>query len=615
MMPLCFRFARLAPALVPALALTLSLPARPAAAKPSYGIAMYGAPALPQDFVSLPYANPAARKGGKLVMGDTGSFDSVNPYILKGNSPWWIGPLTVESLMGRSYDEPFTLYGLLAESIETPPDRSWVQFTLNPKARFSDGHPVTAEDVLWSFETLGTKGDPRYLNVWRQVAKSEKIGPRTVRFTFKEPDRELPLILALRPVLEKAQWQGKDFANATQVIPIGSGPYVIDKVEPGRSITFKKNPNWWGKDLPFNRGQWNFNEIDDEYFADSNVMFQAFKAGVLNIYREGNPAKWASQFDFPAVKSGEVVKSEIPHRRPSGMAGFVMNTRRAIFADWRVRQAMIDAFNFEFVNKTLNGGTPPRSTSYYSNSVLGMGHGPAAGKVLADLVPYKASLLPGAISGYSLPRFDGTEANRRNLRAAMHLLAKAGWNAGADGVLRNAKGAPFKFEILLPQGGNIPGVTDQMQSVSQIYISALKRLGMEVQVTTVDSAQYFRRTQAYDFDMTQYHVALSLSPGNEQHLYWGSEGVKAPGSRNLMGADQPAIDGLINKMVDTKSQDDFVAAAHALDRVLMAGRYVVPIWFQKVSYLAHSKTLHYPKKLPIYGDWPGFLPNVWWYKK
>jgi peptide/nickel transport system substrate-binding protein len=610
MMPISFRRARAAASL----ACLLALPATQALAAPSYGIAMYGAPALPQDFVSLPYANPDAPQGGKLVMGETGSFDSLNPYILKGHSPWWLPRLTVESLMGRSYDEPFTLYGLLAESVETPQDRSWVQFTLNPKARFSDGNPVTPDDVLWSFKTLGTEGSPGYRNVWNQVAKAEKIGRRTVRFTFKAPDRELPLILALRPVLEKAQWQGKDFANATQIAPIGSGPYVVAKVEPGRSITFKKNPNWWGKDLPFNRGQWNFAEIDDEYFADSNVMFQAFKAGILNIYREGNPAKWASQFDFPAVQSGAVVKSEIPHHRPSGMAGLVMNTRRPVFADWRVRQAMIDAFNFEFINKTLNGGTPPRSTSYYSNSVLGMGHGPATGKVLADLEPYKASLLPGAISGYSLPKSDGTEANRRNLRKAVRLLAEAGWTADADGVLRNAKGQAFSFDILLPQGGTIPGITDQMQAIVQIYLSALKRLGMQVNVTTVDSAQYFRRTRAYDFDMTQYLVALSLSPGNEQHLYWGSEGVKTTGSRNLMGADQPAIDGLIDKMVTSKSREDFVAATHAIDRVLMAGRYVVPIWFQKVSYLAHAKALHYPKTLPIYGDWPGFLPNVWWYQ-
>ena len=589
-----------------ALALGLGLAAPAGAATPQAGIAMYGAPALPQGFVSLPYANPNAPKGGTYVMGDVGSFDSLNPFILKGRAPYWLRPLTVEPLMGRSYDEPFTLYPLLAESVTVPPDRSWVEFTLNPKARFSDGKPVTVADVIWSFKTLGTEGNPVYINAWRQVAKTEQVGPRTVRFTFNTPDRELPLILALRPVLEKAQWQGKDFANATQTVPIGSGPYVVDKYEPGRFISFKKNPNWWGKDLPFNRGRWNFSEIRDEYYADPSVMFQAFKAGLIDTWREPSPAKWANSFNFPAVTSGKIIKAEIPDHRPSGINGLVMNTRKPIFADWRVRQALIDAFNFEFINKTLNGGAEPRITSYFSNSELGMDHGPAKGKVLADLEPFKSTLLPGAIAGYSLPKSHGRPANRRNLRAAMHLLAQAGWQAGRDGILRNSKGKPFRFTILLPQGSS------DMMAVSQIYISALKRLGIAAHVTQVDSAQYVQRTENYDFDMTQYHVALSLSPGNEQRLYWGSMGVKAPGTRNLMGAHQPAIDALIEKIVSSKTHADFVAAVKALDRTLMAGRYVIPIWYSNVSRLAYKADLHYPKTIPVYGDWTGFLPDVWW---
>lgn len=579
----------------------------PAGADP--GIAMYGAPALPQGFVSLPYANPDAPKGGTYVMGDVGSFDSLNPFILKGRAPYWLAPLTVETLLGRSYDEPFTLYPLLAESVTVPPDRSWVEFTLNPKAKFSDGQPVTVADVIWSFQTLGTVGNPRYINAWRQVSKAEQVGPETVRFTFNTPDRELPLILALRPVLEKAQWQGKDFASSTLDVPVGSGPYVVDKFEPGRFISFKRNPDWWGKDLPFNRGRWNFDEIRDEYYADANVMFQAFKAGLIDTWREPNPAKWANSYDFPAVTSGRIVKAEIPDHRPSGINGLVMNTRKAIFADWRVRQALIDAFNFEFINKTLNGGAEPRIASYFSNSELGMATGPATGKVLADLEPFKDTLLPGAISGYALPKSDGTEANRANLRAAVHLLTEAGWQAGADGVLRNKKGEAFSFEILLPQGAS------DMMAVSQIYISALKRLGIAAHVTTVDSAQYVQRTESYDFDMTQYRVALSLSPGNEQRLYWGSSGVKEPGTRNFMGANQPAIDALIDKIVSSNSHEDFVAAVRALDRALMAGRYVIPVWYSNVSRLAYKADLHYPKTIPVYGDWIGFLPDVWWMGK
>jgi peptide/nickel transport system substrate-binding protein len=579
----------------------------PAVADSSYGIAMYGAPALPPDFVSLPYANPNAPQGGSIVTGESGSFDSLNPYILKGSAPYWLGPLTVETLMGRSYDEPFTLYGLLAESINTPPDRSWVEFTLNPKARFSDGHPVTVEDVIWSFETLGTKGSPRYWGAWKKIAKAEQTGPLTVRFTFNTPDRELPLILGLRPILEKAQWQGKDFAASSLEAPIGSGPYVVDKMEPGRFISFKKNPNWWGKDLPFNRGQWNLSEIRYDYFTDANVVFEAFKGGTLTSYRETSPAKWVSNYDFPAVKSGAITLSEIPDHRPSGIQGLVMNTRKPIFADWRVREALIDAFNYEFINRTVNGGTDPRITSYYLNSILGMSHGPATGTVLADLKPFAASLLPGAIEGYSLPVSDGTEANRGNLRKAMHLLEKAGWTI-QNGVLCNAKGEDFTFSILLPQGASV------MQSAVNIYIAALKRLGITATVSTVDSAQYVARTQSYDFDMTQYEVSLSLSPGNEQWLYWGKDGVTNPGTRNLMGMNSPAAEAMITKLLTSASHDDFIAATRALDRILTSGRYVIPVWYSNVSRIAHIRQLKYPAKLPVYGDWTGFQPNVWWYQ-
>ena len=606
-----FQSVRLVHAAAARLALALSavvFSAGISAAEPTRGIAMYGEPALPQGFVSLPYANPDAPKGGTIVTGEVGQFDSLNPFILKGRPPYALAGLTVESLMGRSYDEPFTLYGLLAESIETPPDRSWVEFTLNPAARFSDGHPVTVEDVLWSFQTLGTVGHPRYLTAWTKVAKAEQTGPGRVRFTFSTPDRELPLILGLRPVLEKAQWAGRDFTASTLEAPIGSGPYVVDSFEAGRFISFKRNPDWWGKDLPFNRGQYNFDQIRVDYFADSNVLFEAFKAGLLSVYREGNPAKWQTNYNFPAVASGAVVKDEIAHHRPSGITGLVMNTRKPIFADWRVREALIDAFDFEFINQTLNGGSEPRITSYFSNSDLGMDHGPAQGQVLADLQPFAASLLPGALDGYALPVSDGTEANRGNLRKATHLLEEAGWTPGPDGVLRNAAGEAFAFTILLPQG------SADMQAVVQMYIAALKRLGIAVQAVTIDSAQYVQRTGAYDFDMTQYDVSLSLSPGNEQTLYWGAEGVTEPGTRNLMGADQPAIDALIKGMLTATTHEDFVSAVQALDRVLTSGRYVIPIWFDAVSRLAHVKELKYPKTLPIYGDWIGFLPNVWWYE-
>jgi peptide/nickel transport system substrate-binding protein len=587
----------------------LALAAAPLRAEPMHGIAMYGEPALPPDFVSLPYANPDAPKGGRIVFGESGGFDSLNPFIIKGNPATGVSTLTVETLMGRSYDEPFTLYGLLAESIETDPDRTWVEFTLREGARFSDGSPVSVEDVIWSFETLGTQGNPRYAAAWSKIAKSEQTGPRSVRFTFNTVDRELPLILGLRPILKKAQWEGKDFTASSLEAPIGSGPYVVAEFEPGRFISYRRNPDWWGKDLPFNRGQHNLDEVRYEFFGDGGVVFEAFKAGEITSWREVNPVAWAQNYSFPAVTSGDVVKSEIPHQRPSGIEGFAFNTRKPMFADWRVREALIQAFNFEFINQTLTGGVQPRIQSYFSNSTLGMTPGtPATGAELALLEPFRDSLPPGTIEGYALPVSDGGEANRKGIREATRLLEEAGWTI-QDGVLKNAAGEPFAFEILLVNGA------DDTIAIASIYVEALKRLGIDVRITTVDSAQYKERTSAYDFDMTHYIRSLSLSPGNEQTLYWGSKGVTEPGTRNWMGVNSPAAEAMIQAMLTAQTPEQFTAAVHALDRVLTAGRYVVPIWYSDKSRIAHVKELRYPETLPIYGDWIGFQPDVWWYQE
>ncbi len=569
---------------------------------------MYGDPALPPDFVSLPYANPDAPKGGRIVFGEGGSFDSMNPFILKGKAPAGLSVMTVETLMGRSYDEPFTLYGLLASAIEVGPEREWVQFTLRDTARFSDGSPVTVEDVIYSFELLGTKGHARYQGAWGKIASMEKVGEHAVKISFNVVDRELPLILGLRPILKKAQWEGKAFDESSPEVVIGSGPYVVDQFELGRFVSYRKNPDWWGKDLAFNRGLHNLDQVRYDYFGDASVIFEAFKAGDLTSYREANTAKWSSNYDFPALAAGDVVKSEIPHQRPSGINGLVFNTRRPMFADWRVREALIQAFNFEFINATLNGGVEPRITSYYSNSELGMGTGPATGKVLDLLHPFAADLLPGAVDGYVLPVSDGTEANRAGIRNATDLLAEAGWTV-QDGVLKNAGGEPFKFDVLLVQGA------DETQGIVNIYAEALKRLGIAVTVTVVDSAQYTERTNVYDFDMAAYIRSLSLSPGNEQTLYWGSAGVTDPGTRNWMGMHSPAAEAMIQTMLSSTDRTDFVAATQALDRILTSGRYVIPIWYSKVSRLAHVKQLNYPAKLPIYGDWAGFQPDVWWYQE
>ncbi len=580
-----------------------------AQAEPQHGIAMYGDPALPPDFVSLPYANAEAPTGGRIVTAEVGSYDSLNPFIRKGSVPWQLRFFLGESFMGRSLDEPFSLYGVLAESIETGPNREWVEFTLREGATFSDGSPVTVEDVMWSYETLGTVGHPRYLGFWSKVESLEQVGDRTVRFTFNVEDRELALLAGMRPILKKAQWDGVDFAESTtEIVPITSAPYVIDDFEPGRYVSLRRNPDYWGKDVPFRVGTNNIDEVRLEFFGDETAAFEAFKVGEVNSNREFNVARWDSQYNFPAIQDGDVVKSVLPHERPSGMTGFVMNTRRDQFSDWRVRDAMLHAFNFEFVNETMTGSQQPRITSYWSNSPLAMSDGPAEGRVAEFLQPFADELLPGALDGYALPVSDGSERNRAGTAAALEQMEAAGWTV-QDGVMKNADGDAFTFDILLKQGSS------EDQAMIDMFVESLSRIGITPTVTVADSAQFKERTDAYQFDMTYYRRGVSLSPGNEQYNYYGSEDADAPGGRNLMGVKSPAVDAMIGRLLTSESQDDFVAAVKALDRVLTSGRYVIPIYQWNISRIAHAKELKYPENLPIFGDWPGWQPDVWWYEE
>ncbi|MCE0504864.1 extracellular solute-binding protein [Roseivivax sp. GX 12232] len=589
-----------------ALALLAGL-AGPAFAEPQHGIAMYGDPALPPDFVALPYANPEAPQGGRIITAEVGSFDSLNPHILKGSTPWALRFLAYESLMGRNWNEPFSLYGLLAESIEVPEDRSWVEFTLREEAAFSDGSPVTVEDVMWSYETLGTEGHPRYRGAWAKVETMEQTGPRSLRFTFNVEDRELPLILGLRPILKKAQWAEAEFTESgLDTIPLGTAPYVVSDFEAGRHVTLTRNRDYWGDDLPFMNGQANLDEIRMEFFGDAQAMFEALKGGIINSHRETNADKWETQYDFPAVERGEIVKSVIPHQRPSGMIGFVMNTRRDQFDDWRVRSAMLHAFNFEFINDAMTGGRQERITSYFSNSILGMTPGPAEGRVREYLEPYADELLPGALEGYELPKGDGSARNRGNIRKAIGLMEEAGYTI-EDGVMTGPDGQPFSFEILLAQG------SQENQAVIDIYVQALERMGITPKITAIDPAQHTERLNAFDFDMAYYQRGLSLSPGNEQKLYFGAEAADQEGSRNLMGVKSAAVDGLIDEMLNAGSTDDFIAATQALDRVLTTGRYVIPVYQWNVSRIAHAKELSYPETVPIYGDWFTWQTDVWWW--
>ncbi|WP_425452362.1 extracellular solute-binding protein [Roseovarius spongiae] len=581
-----------------------------ALAEQQHGMAMYGAPALPPDFVSLPYVNPDAPKGGAVVTGNIGGFDSLNPFQLTGSPPWQLRFFAYESLMGRSWDEPFTIYGLLAESVEVGPNREWVEFTLRPEARFSDDSPVTVEDVLWSLETLGTVGNLRYRDLWSKVAKAEQTGPRSLRITFNAPERDLALLVGLRPIIKKAQWAEKDFADGGLAdIPIGSAPYVVESYEVNRNVVLRRNPDYWGRDLPLRRGTNNFDEIRIEFYGDNAVMKEAFKAGEISYVREFNAEKWESQYNFPAVQRGEIVKSEIPNGKPSGITGFVMNTRRAPLDDWRVRDALIHAFNFEYVNDVLTGGRQPRITSYFSGSELGMRPGPASPKVRALLEPFADSLPPGALEGYALPEGDGSARNRANLRHALRMLEEAGWTV-QDGVMRNAAGAPLELTVVLQQDGLI----QQATSIMELYARALERLGITLRIESIDKAQYAERERSFDFDLTFMRRDLSLSPGNEQYLYWGAEGADTPGGRNLMGMKSAAADAMIAAMLSARTHEEFVTATRALDRVLISGRYVIPIHSYAVGRIAHKRQLHYPAdRLPLYGDGVGFLPEVWWY--
>ena len=580
-----------------------------AQAEPQHGIAMYGAPQLPPDFVSLPYANPDAPTGGRIVTGEQGSYDSLNPLILKGSAPWQLRSLVYESLMGRSYDEPFSLYGLLAESIEVGPNREWAEFVLRPEAAFSDGSPVTIEDVMWSYETLGQQGHPRYRGLWTKIGSMEQTGPRSIRFTFNEDNPELALLVGMRPILKKAQWEGRDFENSSlDLVPLTTAPYVIGDYEAGRYVELVRNPDYWGKDLAFRRGTNNLDTIRLEFFADGTALFEAFKAGIINTIRETNAEKWRTQYDFPAVTSGEIAQSEIPHARPTGITGFVMNTRLPEFADWRVREAMLYAFNFEYINDTLTGGAQPRITSYYGNSQLGMRDGPAEGLVRDLLLPFADDLLPGALEGYALPVSDGTARNRKNLAIAIDLMAEAGWTV-QDGLMKNAAGEPFAFEILLQQGQS-----DNI-TMAEIFLRSLERMGIDASVTMIDPAQYKERTNTFDFAMTTYRRGLSLSPGNEQYGYWGIEAADQEGSRNWMGMKSPAVDAMIDALVGSETRDEFLAATRALDRALISGRYVIPVQDKyAVSRIAHASSLRFPDTLPIYGDWIGFQPDVWWWQ-
>ncbi len=575
-------------------------------AVPAHGIAMHGDLAYPADFTHFKYANFDAPKGGVLRQAVIGTFDSFNPFIVKGNPSAgfaFLGQsLIYDSLMAPSLDEPFSRYGLLAETIEVPADRSWVAFTLRKQARWHDGRPISVDDVIWTFNILVEQGSPLYDLYYGSVERVEKAGERRVKFTFKPGDnRELPLILGELPVLPKHYWEGRVFDKTTLEPPLGGGAYEIESFEAGRFVNYKRRADYWAAELPVNRGQNNFASIRFDYYRDMDVAVEALKAGAYDIRIENVAKKWATAYDIPAVRAGRLHKELIPHKRNQGVQGFGFNLRRELFRDRRVREALSYAFDFEWSNRTLFYGEYKRTRSYFENSELTARDLPSPAE-LAILEPLR-DRIPGEVftQEYQPPKTDGSGRIRSNLRIATKLLAEAGWKVKGGKLTHIETGAPMAFEILL--------VSPSFERVALPFKKNLERLGIDVTVRTVDTSQYRRRLDTYDFDMTTTRIAQSDSPGNEQRGFWSSESAKLEGGRNLMGIQSSAIDELIELVIAAPTREDLISRVRALDRVLQWGFYLIPHWYITADRLIYWDRFGKPETSSNRGVDIG----TWWY--
>jgi len=589
------------PVLAAAVAAVLGLaPVAGAAAENSHGVAMHGDLKYPAGFKHLEYVNPNAPKGGTVRLSATGTFDSFNSFIVKGNPAAGLGFL-YDNLMFGTADEAFSQYGQLAESVEMPDDRSWVAFTLRPQAYWHDGKPVTVEDVIFSFDLLVKKGTPFYRFYYGNVAEVLKTGPRTVRFNFKPGEnRELPLILGQLTVLPKHFWETRDFSKTTLEPPLGSGPYEIDSFEPGRSITYKRVKKWWGRDIPVNRGQYNFDVIRYDYYRDATIALQAFKKGEYDYRPENSSKAWATAYDFEDVKTGLVRKEEIAHNRSTGMQAFVFNTRRGKFKDHRVRQALGYAFDFEWSNKNLFYGQYSRTRSYFDNSELAA-TGTPKGDELKLLQPFRDRLPPEVFTQeYNPPKSNGSGNIRRNLRAAGKLLNQAGWVIKGGKRVFEATGAPMELEVLL--------VSPLFERIVLPFAKNLEKLGVKLTVRTVDPSQYRRRLDTFDFDVIVGGAGQSLSPGNEQRSYWGSKAADIEGGRNFIGIKDEVIDALIEKVIAAPDRKSLMTSVRALDRVLQWGHWVIPHWHIKYDRVVNWDKFGRPAVTPTQGN--QFM--AWW---
>lgn len=577
-----------------------------AAAQPAHGIAMHGEPKLPADFGHFPYANPDAPKGGRLNYAWFGTFNSVNPFIVQGTAARGptdliFGDLVFDRLMMQSADEPFTMYPLLARTIETDDRRSFVEFTLDERARFSDGKPVTADDLIFSFEILRDKGYPRYKVSADKIAKVEKVGERGVRFTFKQPDRELPLILARLHVLPKHLIDPATFDKTTLRPMVGSGPYTMAAIRPGESITFRRNPDYWAKDIPSKRGFDNYDEIRLTYYSDENAMFEAFRKGLVDVYLEENAGRWKGQYNFPAVTRGDVVKDEFKDQRPSGMYGIVMNTRRPIFADPRLRAGLMQLFDFEWVNRNLLSGAYTRIKSFFDNSELSSYGRPASDGERALLAPFPDAVLPDIMErGWTPPTSNGSGRDRDFLRVGYETLRNAGYKL-EDGRMVGPDGRPVTFEIML-RG-------KEGEQVAIAWKATLAKIGIAAVLRSVDTTQYVSRQNARDYDAMIFNYTSSLSPGVEQVSRWGSGSRDVNGTFNFAGVASPAADAMIDAMLGARTREDFVTAVRAYDRVLLSGAYVVPLYFRPQQWVARWKRIERPQVTPLTGPQ---LPT-WWH--
>ena len=576
-----------------------------------HAIASHGEPALPPDFTHFPYVNPDAPKGGRISYGVFGTFDNLNPFILKSmrttaRGMWdpQFGNLTYEGLMQRSRDEPFTLYGLLAESVEFDEDRTFIQFNINPLARWSDGEPVTADDVVFTFNLLEEKGRPPYSNRLDKVVKMEKTGPLSVRFTLAEDaGHEFPLILGLNPILARHAPDPETFDQTTFDPPVTSGPDRISSIKPGEKITFERRPDYWARDLPVKRGTDNYDEISIEYFLSESAQFEAFKKGVYDIHFEGNPTSWQRYYNFPAVERGDVQKAIFENKLPAGMHGFVFNTRREKFSDIRVRQALAMLFDFEWVNRSLFDDAYKRTESYFQHSELSSIGIPASERERELLEPFPGAVEDSVMEGtYHATRTDGSGRDRTVQRNALKLLNEAGF-AIQGGKLVDGAGQPLTFEVMTQNEGQ--------EKIALAYQRNLAALGIDMGIHTVDDAQYQRRSQNYDYDMIIKTYSASLSPGAEQVWRWDSRSRDVPGTFNYAGTAEPAIDAMIQALLDARSQDAFVAAVRAFDRVLISGHYVVPLYYLPGQRAAYRSHLEHPEVTPIYG----YVLPTWWDKR